>query len=134
MNSSWFLKKYYRQLIFTMTLLFFVLMIGVSHCFEEWEGERSCYQGIVTMKYRDSTSHNFRTIVINDKEKIYLTDFGEFEQYVFEKISVGDSVSKVRGDNKLYLYSVLGDTAFTIDFGCDKNWFRWDRIVNLTIN
>jgi hypothetical protein len=136
MKGKKFFRKKGQYILFVLVLLIFIFLYGMDHCFKEWQGKRLSYQGIVTKKYQDSTNHNFYTVELNGSDKRYLVDFGSRieNEKVYNQISIGDSVLKIKGSDELHLFTKEGKKEFTIDYGCENDWLQnpprseWDSI------
>jgi hypothetical protein len=121
--------SYIQYAIFGIIVLIFILLYGMDHCFKEWQGGRLSYQGIVTKKYQDSTNHNFYTLELNGSDEHHLVDFGSRNENekVYSQISMGDSVVKTKGSYELHVFTKEDKKEFVIDYGCEKDWWRWDQ-------
>lgn len=62
------------------------------------------FQGFVIDKFLDVNNHSIPTIVLESNKKVSIE--GEF----FKKISIGDSISKKKGEHLVILYKSNNDT------------------------
>lgn len=118
-----------QYLILAIVVLIFVFFYGMDHCIKEWREKEKEFAGIVTAKYLDSTNSNFFTINVNQSYKYHIVGFGSclHNKEVYSQISIGDSVVKTKGSYELHVFTKEGQMEFVIDYGCEKDWWRWDQ-------
>lgn len=83
------------------------------------------FNGVLNEKYRDSTSHLNRTLIINNtktdlsKNRIII---GYGRDFFYDEVNIGDSIFKPQGTLEVLVYrknSSVVDT-FNLHFGCEE--------------
>ncbi len=80
----------------------------------EWNGK-------IIDKYLDKQNHSYQTLSIKNENGIYIIQDGilsEFDNY--ERIQIGDSISKIKGELMAHLYKSNGKTELKSDFDCEN--------------
>lgn len=67
--------------------------------FNSWD-----YHGIVGYKYKDSANHTYNILILSNKKKLNLNSILLDSDQVYENIQIGDSLSKIKGLDTLWIY------------------------------
>ena len=92
---------------------------GIKCEYQEYFKNRE-WHGKIVDKYLDEENYNFRTISVqndNKTHKIQGQILSEFNN--FERIQIGDSVAKKKGEIKLHLFKSDEEIELKMDFDCD---------------
>ena len=96
-------------------LILLVIILGVQYINtdenQRYEGllfnfKEESYHGIVVNKFIDYENHASRTVILKNNQRA-----GFYESF-YEKIDVGDSLSKKKGDPIVWLYKKNGEILF----------------------
>lgn len=81
---------------------------------EEWHG-------IVTKKYNDAPNHNYETIELqNETGSKKIQNWVVFKNGNFDRIDVGDSIAKNKGETNVILYKNNYQYRLPVDYGCKE--------------
>ena len=79
------------------------------------------WNGTVMKKYDDKPNHNYETIEIqNHIESKTIQNWVVFANGNFDRIEVGDSIAKNKGETNVYLYKNGQEQKLLVDYGCEK--------------
>ncbi len=123
-------RKYYSMAI-GMTLgivafpiVFFTVVPSIMKgdpCEYENRFRQVEWNGTVIKKYNDKPNHNYETIEIeNQTESKKIQNWGVFANGNFDRISVGDSIAKNKGETNVDLYKNGQKFELSVDYGCGK--------------
>lgn len=83
--------------------------------------KQSEWSGIVVKKYRDTPNHNYKTIEIQNDNKVEkIQNSVIFQNGNFELLEIGDLISKRIGENNVRLYKNGSETFLVVDYGCNE--------------
>lgn len=64
-------------------------------------------KGKVIAKYRDHENHNFRTIILQNDQKLYMVS--QLARQIYDVVELGDSLYKKKNSRELILYKPNGE-------------------------
>ena len=105
---------------FILTLIFILSQPSNNEiCLQQYEKERKkTYAGFVTDKFIDKEEHNYKTLILNKQQTIWMNwDVSG----LYEFIEVNDSLSKDSGSYELKVYRDSLEYSFNNNYGCDNN-------------
>ena len=110
--------------IIAIPIVFFTVvpsMLQDDPCEYENRFRKVEWNGTVTKKYKDKPNHNFETIEIeNQEESKKIQNWVVFANGNFNRIDVGDSIAKNKGEINVDLYKNGQKLELTVDYGCRK--------------
>lgn len=105
---------------FILTLIFILSQPSNNEiCIQQYEKERKrTYAGFVTDKFIDDKEHNYKTLILNKQQTIWMNwDVSG----LFEFLEVNDNVVKDSGSYEVIVYRDSLEYSFIINYGCDIN-------------
>lgn len=123
-------RKYYSMAIgltagiIAFPIVFFTVvpsMMQGDPCEYENRFKQVEWNGTVMKKYNDTPNHNYETIEIqNPSELKKIQNWVVFSNGNFDRIEVGDSIAKNKGETNVYLYKNGQEQTLSVDYGCKK--------------
>ncbi|MGY6650214.1 hypothetical protein [Wenyingzhuangia sp. IMCC45574] len=99
-------------LVISVLIVFIFFLIGNEYTFEDRVLKKALnknYRGVIVEKYIDYENHAIPKVVLKDKREVIIY------KKIYDKIELGDSISKLKGSFKVYLYKqkrkIVFDTA-----------------------
>lgn len=84
-------------------------------CAMDDEFKNESYYGTVIKKFIDQKNHRTRTVILDNGTNILL---GRDTSRFYAEVSVGNSVRKIKNNNKLIVGNNGNTSSFIIYFGC----------------
>lgn len=107
-------------LIISVFFYFFIKKQDKEICIEKKSRFSSWdYHGIVGYKYKDSADHMYNILILSNKRKLNLNSILLDSDQVYENIQIGDSLSKHRGSDTLWIYKEDRRLHYVFE-ECDK--------------
>lgn len=90
-------------------------------CWEKVQTEDEEYSGLVKSKFIDYDNHGLNAITIIEHGQVYLLHFPYDEQSeIWEKVKVGDSITKNKNSLNYYLKSGVKKDTILVVYDCSK--------------
>jgi len=110
--------------IIAFPIIFFTTVTSIMQgdpCEYENRFRQVEWNGTVVKKFYDKPNHNYQTIKIqNQSESRIIQNWVVFSGGNFDKISVGDSIAKNKGEINVNLYKNGQKIQLFVDYGCEE--------------
>jgi hypothetical protein len=86
-------------------------------CIQQYKKEKGIYyNGVVTKKFINSEEHNYKTVLLNNGQELWMNwDLSG----LYEFIEINDSIMKNSGSYAVKVYRDSLEYIYVIDYGCE---------------